>query len=265
MVNHDAAIAALERNAWSMFTALGWGQGGNVIDTPTRLVVETPVRQPPYNAVWRFYDEQDRPLDEQVDELLARFIERDVVGMWLVHPTTPPALRPRLTAGGVVCAEELFGMIGDLDHLDPIPPTAADVEVHESGADEPDEWMHLVSWRYGLDTSTSPYLADLYPRALAGGTRVWIARVEGAPTSKVTMHIDAHGVAGIYGVVTTDAGRGRGFASTLTLTALHAARASGATIGVLHSTPMARNLYSRLGFHDVATFEAWAEPDRLHL
>ena len=265
MFDHDMAVAALERNAWSMFAVLGTGDGGCVIDTPTRLVVETPVRQPPYNAVWRFHDENDRPLVEQVVALLERFAGRDVTPMWLVHPTAPPGLRDRLGALGMVCAEEVFGMIAELRSLPPIPAPAEEVEVREATATEPDEWVHLVSWRYGLDTSTSPYLADVYARALRGRTRMWVARVAGVPSSKTVLHIDDDGVSGIYGVATTENGRHRGLASLLTLTALHAARAQGAEIGVLHSTPMARSLYARLGFRDVALFEAWAEPDTLHL
>ncbi len=38
---------------------------------PTRLVIETPVARPPYNAVMRFYDEGDQPLRDQATALLA--------------------------------------------------------------------------------------------------------------------------------------------------------------------------------------------------
>ncbi len=72
-------------------------------------------------------------------------------------------------------------------------------------------------------------------------------------------------VAGIYGVATTQEGRGRGLATLLCTTALEEARADGATRTVLHSTPMARSLYHRMGYRDVATFEMWAAPDTLHL
>jgi hypothetical protein len=66
-----------------MFSVLGRGVGGNVVETPTRLVVETPIRQPPYNTVWRFYDEADRPLREQVNELLGRLRPRHVDPLFL--------------------------------------------------------------------------------------------------------------------------------------------------------------------------------------
>jgi hypothetical protein len=38
-----------------------------------------------------------------------------------------------------------------------------------------------------------------------------------------------------------------------------------ATLAALQSTPMARTLYRRLGFRDVADFEVWATPDAMSL
>ncbi len=50
----DLAVRDLERNMWSMFSIMGCGTGGRLVDTATRLVTEAPVPQPPYNAVLRF-------------------------------------------------------------------------------------------------------------------------------------------------------------------------------------------------------------------
>ncbi len=61
-------VDGLERNAWSMFSFMGRGHGGRVIDSPTRLVIESPVQRPPYNGIWRFYDESDRPVQQQAEE-----------------------------------------------------------------------------------------------------------------------------------------------------------------------------------------------------
>lgn len=258
-------IEALERNAWSMFAELGRGPGGSVMDTPTRLVVTTPIPQPPYNAVWRFYSEPDRPLTDQVGELLTEFDARSVTMMWLVHPTSEPRLTDVLAEHGLVCAEEVFGMITDLTQLADVPDPSDGVTVGEARAADPHDWVHLVSWRYGLATDASEYIGQMFRNALDRTTRIWIARVNGEPVSKVGLHVDPDGVAGVYGVATTEAGRNRGLASLLTLTALHAARDEGASMAVLHSTPMAHGLYARLGFRDVAPFTVWARPDTVHL
>ena len=80
----------------------------------------------------------------------------------------------------------------------------------------------------------------------------------------MTLHLDGD-VAGIYGVATRPEVRGLGFARHLTLAALHAARAAGATTAVLHSTPIAVPLYASLGFNRVADFSLHASPGTLRL
>jgi predicted GNAT family acetyltransferase len=257
-------IGDLERNAWSMFSFMGRGPGGRVVDSPTRLVVESPVPRPPYNGVWRFYDEGDRSLAQQAEELLTPMIARGVSPIWVVHPTSHPDVRGALGQLGMVCAEEVYGMYADLAEIDPPPPVPEDIEIAELSADDSSFWLELVSWRYGLAEESSQYLRDAYRTALEGGTRAWVALIDDQPVSKAVLHVENR-VAGIYGVATTEAGRGRGLATLLCATGLDAARAVGADQTVLHSTPMARSLYGRMGYRDVATFEIWAAPDTLHL
>ncbi len=255
---HDRDIRDLELNAWSMFSIMGLGTGGRLIDTPTRLVTEAPVPKPPYNAVLRFYDEEDRPLAEQARELLAPMLERQVTPVWLVHPTSTPDIRGALAELGLICAEEIFGMAADLNDIEQAPQRD-DIEVVAFTEDSEHLWLDLVSWRYGLLEDSSPYLRS----SRFGADKAW-ALLDGKPASKAVVHVE-NGVAGIYGVATTEAGRGRGLATHLCATALRNARAAGAERTVLHSTPMARELYRRMGYRDVATFEMWAVPDTLHL
>lgn len=259
----DQAVRDLEHNFGSMFSLMGLGRGGRLVDTPTRLVTEAPVPQPPYNAVLRFHDEGNRPLREQAVELLSPMIDRGVTPIWVVHPTTDPGIREVLADLGLVCAEEVFGMCADLVDID-LPAQRDDIEIIEFDQDSEHHWLDLVSWRYGLSNESSPYLRDVYRAGLRRGTGGLVALVDGTPLSKAVVHV-ADGVAGIYGVATTEAGRGRGLATHLCATSLANARAAGAMRTVLHSTPMARELYRRMGYRDVATFEMWAAPGTLHL
>lgn len=259
----ELAIRDLEQNMWSMFSIMGLGTGGRLVDTPTRLVTEAPVPQPPYNAVLRFHDEGDQPLREQAVELLSPMLDRGVTPVWVVHPTTEPGIRDVLGALGLVCAEEIYGMCADLADID-LPEQRDDVEIRVFDQDSEHLWIDLVSWRYGLSDESSPYLRDVYRAGLRQGTGGLVAVDAGVPISKAVLHL-ADGVAGIYGVATTEAGRGRGLATYLCASALADARAAGAERTVLHSTPMAQGLYRRMGYRDVATFELWAAPDSLHL
>jgi ribosomal protein S18 acetylase RimI-like enzyme len=262
-MKHDP-VGDLERNAWSLFSFMGRGPGGRVVDSPTRLVIESPVTRPPYNGIWRFYDEGDRPLQHQAEELLAPMRARGVSPLWVVHPTTEVRIRQALTSLGLVCADEVFGMFAEIAEIAAVPSAPDGVDVIEMSADDSRPWMELVSWRYGLAEESSAYLRDVYRSAFERGTRGWVALIDGQPVSKAVLHVEGD-VAGIYGVATTPEGRGRGLATLLCATALEAARAAGASRTVLHSTPMARSLYRRMGYGDVATFEMWAAPDTLHL
>ena len=264
MYTETEAIAALESNAWSMFAQFGRVAPGRLIETTTRLVLETDVPRPPYNLVLRFYDENDRSIEAQVRELVARFEGRSCTPAWLVHPTTPSEVRECLDALGWVCAETMPGMIHTLDDLPPVPDAAPDIDVVEAGVGDGAAWLDLVSTRYGLAEDDSPYLRRVFDRFIGTGVRVWIASQEGVPVSKLGIHMGAD-VAGIYGVATTDRGRGRGLASLLTTTALHATAEAGFSASVLHSTPMAHSMYERMGYRDVSTFELWARPDEVHL
>lgn len=264
MFTEAEAIAALETNIWSMMAQFGRVAPGRLIETPTRLVLETDVAKPPYNTVLRFHDEGDRSIDAQVHELIARFEQRPCTPAWLVHPTTPSEVRESLDARGWVCAETMPGMIHTLDDLAPVPDTPAGVEVVEAGVGHGAAWLDLVSTRYGLDENDSPYLRRVFDRFIGTGVRVWIASHDGVPVSKLGIHM-GNDVAGIYGVATTEGGRGKGLASLLTKVALHATADAGFTASVLHSTPMAHSMYQRLGYRDVATFELWARPNEVHL
>jgi ribosomal protein S18 acetylase RimI-like enzyme len=259
-VASDQELAAdTEANLWRVFSVFGAGAGGGVVDQPDRLITHAPIAKPPYNGVWRFYPEPDRDLESQIDEVLAEFDARDVAPLWLWHPSSPRAVAESLTRRG--WERELVRAMGrTLDDIEQPPPAPENVSVKEETFD--DEGM--VSWRYGLDTSTSPYLREIFAESLERGARLWIARIDGEPVSKVVMQIH-NGVAGIYGVATIEKGRGLGLASILTHTALHAAKQAGAKRSILHSTPMAHSLYERMGYHDVANFELFARPGTFHL
>jgi ribosomal protein S18 acetylase RimI-like enzyme len=263
MLDDGQLVDALERHFWSMWGPLGSGPGGRLTDSPTRLLVETPLPQPPYNSVLRFLDDGTSGLQAQVDEVLARYQSRPVTLAWIVHPTSPPGVRDCLAARGLVMAEELSGMVAELAALDLEVTPAEGVELLEATAEHSAEWMEMVDVRFGLDAVGSSFVRQLMEDNI-GHARWFMARVDGVPVSKAILHLNDD-IAGIYGVATLEGGRGKGLATALTKHALDVARESGCELGLLHSTPMARELYRSIGFRDVATFEIWAEPDRVYL
>ncbi len=264
MLTSDAVLTSLEANAWSMFSILGAGTGGSIVDTPERLVVQAPLPPPPYNAVLRFLDDGTGPLTDQVATVWAGLTDRAVNGVFLRHPSAPYDLDAALAANGLEEAEQLAGMALGLTTDLPARRVVDGVDLVEAGDTDADDWVDLVTWRYGLEPTTADYLREIYVQAIGTHSRLFVARIDGRAVSKVVLHL-SDGVAGIYGVATTEQGRRRGLASALTIEALHRACELGVMLSVLHSTPMAHDLYAGLGYRDVATFGMWAEPATLHL
>ena len=89
---------------------------------------------------------------------------------------------------------------------------------------------------------------------------MWQAWRTGRPISKAGVYLGT-GSAGIYAVATRPEARRLGLAGILTLIALKKARTLGKNLAVLHSTPMAVNLYRSLGFETIAEFRLFASKE----
>ncbi|GAG99826.1 unnamed protein product, partial [marine sediment metagenome] len=86
---------------------------------------------------------------------------------------------------------------------------------------------------------------------------MWVAWRDGVPIAKVGSYYGA-GSVGIYGVATKPEIRGQGLASVLMVETMKAARQAGQKLVLLHSSPLAENLYKRLGFFTVTQFHLYA-------
>lgn len=261
------AIEAVEGNLWSMWSAFGRGEGCRLVDEPQLLRFETPLRHAPYNSIMRF--RVDGSVDDAIADALEPYERRSVPVMWVVHPTARPAdLAARLAARGLVEADIVPGMVANLGDLPAADAMPSGVEVAPVTSSNRDEFLELTAWRYSLPTDATPTLRSIVDAARFGepgsATQGWVARLGDRVVSKVVLHVEG-GIAGIYGVATKPEARGLGLARLLTIHALERARADGIDIAVLHSTPMAKSLYERIGFHTVADLVLYSTPDALHL
>jgi GNAT superfamily N-acetyltransferase len=260
-------VALTEANLWSMWSAFGRGDGCTLVDTPEVLRFETPLPHVPYNTVLRFQVDDD--IDATIDSTLDAYTSRDVPLLWVVHPSARPSdLGERLEVRGLVCEEVAPGMVADLDALPAPGETPADVEITEITPAAHDPLIDLIAHRYSLPPGVEPTLRSILAAegfAEPGArTRAWVAQRDGLILSKVILHLHPD-AAGIYGVATRTEARGMGLARALTIRALEAAVATGQRRAVLHSTPMARQLYESLGFRAVCDFRLYSTPGTVHL
>jgi predicted acetyltransferase len=83
--------------------------------------------------------------------------------------------------------------------------------------------------------------------------RHFLARLDDVPVGTAALLV-AEGVAGIYNVATLAEARGRGIGSLLTAHTLQIARSAGISVAILKASQMGFNVYKRLGFETVCTF-----------
>jgi ribosomal protein S18 acetylase RimI-like enzyme len=262
------AIRALEENFWALWSRFGRSDGCHLHDEPHALWYETPIPTLPYNAVIRF--SATRGIDRSMDRIFERFRGRDVPFIWIVHPSTkPPNLESRLRSRGFEEAEVVDGMWVDLAQLPAQAECAAGIEIRQvTSASDIDALLDLVTWRWDVSSDAQGTLRTISRAFEFGSTgsavRCWIAWKGETPVAKALLNVAA-GSAGLYAVATKPDVRGLGLARTLALRAFDAARREGIRLGVLHSTPMARSLYTKLGFCSIAPFRVFAPPRTFHM
>ena len=93
------------------------------------------------------------------------------------------------------------------------------------------------------------------PQGLLRGTdpdafHLLAARLDGENVA-VGLAYDHDGDCGVFNVTTIEAARRRGLGAALTVHLLIDARARGCSTASLQSTPMAENVYTAIGFHDL--------------
>jgi GNAT superfamily N-acetyltransferase len=257
MSDRAALISEIEQNLWETWSNYGRGPECTLHDEEEVLWFETPIPIIPYNGVLRFRV-KDR-IDEKINRIVERFHDRGVQFTWLLHPSSfPPDLSDRLQRRALKYIEPIHGMARTLANLPDVPFPPAGFEIRKV-TEEKDAtaFLQFAAWRWHIpEEYVKLYgaIAAVFQFGKPGSrAHMWQAWHEGHPVAKAGMYLGS-GSAGIHGVVTRPEACRRGLARILTLTALHEARSAGYHLAVLHSTPMAENLYQSLGFATTAEF-----------
>ena len=259
--DENALLQALEHNLWGFWSWFGRGPGCALHDEGDALWFETPIPTLPYNMVLRFAVTSD--IDSRIDSIIDHYRHRRVAFLWIIHPSSMPKdLGDRLSERGLVEIEVYSGMAANLANMPQLQSAPEGFEIRELDNETAANYLvDFAAWRWHVPEEAKSHLR-VYAQVLRIGApspilRCWMAWCGGVPVSKAAVYCGA-GAAGIYAVATRPQARGQGLAGTVTLEALRAAREKGYQLAVLHSTPMAENLYAKLGFCHVAPFRAFA-------
>ena len=259
--NTEDLIREIEFNFWETWSNFGCAPACALHDEGDALWFETPIPIIPYNVILKF--QVERNINQKIDEILSHFIRRKVSFLWVVHPSSLPLdIGDRLQKRGLQHIEIIPCMTRDLANLPQVPSLPDGVEVREA-IEESDvnKFQELTAWRWGVPSNYRQQLQLIFEGfnigKLGAKTHMWVAWRDDVPIAKAGSYY-GEGSVGVYGVVTKPEERGQGLASVLMVETMKAARQAGQKLVVLHSSPLAENLYKRLGFVTVTQFHLYA-------
>ncbi|MFX0134597.1 MAG: GNAT family N-acetyltransferase [Candidatus Hodarchaeota archaeon] len=257
----ETLIHEIEFNFWETWSNFGLAPGCALHDDGDALWFETPIPIIPYNVILKF--QMERNINQKIDEIISRYTRRKVSFVWVVQPSSLPLdIGDRLQKRGLIHIETIPCMARNLKDLPQVPSLPDGIEVYEA-IEESDvnKFLELTAWRWGVPLDYHQKLQLIFQSFKIGKpgakAHMWVAWRDGVPISKAGSYY-GEGSVGVYGVATKPEERGQGLASVLMVETMKAAKQAGHKLVVLHSSPLAENLYKRLGFVTIAQFHLYA-------
>jgi ribosomal protein S18 acetylase RimI-like enzyme len=261
-------LRELEVNLWETWSNFGRGPGCSLHQGDDLIWFETPIPIIPFNGVLKFQPQTntDEVIDQMIKGIIDHFRKRKIQFMWIHHPSSEPQdLRARLLQYGMKDIEPIPGMARTLEDLEEVPSIPDNIELRKVESErDASAFYQFAAWRWNVPEQYQAHYESITRIFRFGqpGTKahMWQAWSEGQPVAKAGMYL-ASKSAGIYAIVTRPEFRRLGLARALTLTALHEARSLGYQVAVLHSTPMAEELYRSIGFDTIAEFRLFGSEE----
>ena len=249
---------AMSRQRWPLLEAVNWIEMLSYLGTSPlaeRHVADevewviTGVDDNTFNGVVRA-QLSEAHVDQVIDDVTARFRERNVPHQWFLNEDSRPAnLEQLLVAHGWERLREGVGMAIDLAAIaSPFPPPP-DLTI-ERVVDEEGVALWGTFHRYLENEQRDEPRERLYISlglALDQPLRHYVARVGGEPAGALSLFLGRE-AAGIYNVEVAPALQRRGVGTAMTRAVLEEARTLGWRVGVLGPTRESRSMYERLGF-----------------
>jgi GNAT superfamily N-acetyltransferase len=196
-----------------------------------------------------------------INGLLGDAQARQMALYWFVGPATQPA-----QLGKILETHQFQHLLGlqcmklDLANLNEAVPFPADFRVERvTRLNQLRDFVTVLARNSDMPATTVEAWFQL-EAGLGIGDNLPLQRYlgfwRGEPVAACSL-VSGAGVAGLYQVATLPHARGHGLATAISLTAMREARRLGHHTAILHSTPMALNVYRQLGFQPVANLDLY--------
>jgi ribosomal protein S18 acetylase RimI-like enzyme len=246
---------AVQENLYASFRAQGSLPKAEIIEGERLSMHHAFPDNPVFKGVWRTRF-SPAEIQTQIDQAESWFRQRQAPGFfWWTDTYTQPADMAQylLQAGFDGNLEGDQGMAADLHALNDDVKTPESLKIMR--AIEPkalSDWGKTLAVANDMPVSGGQAWVDAF-LALGGERSAWqlyVGYEQDQPVGTSMLFYGA-GVAGIYGIGTPHAQRGRGIGTAMTLKALQEARRMGYHYAVLFASWQGLGVYRRLGFHEV--------------
>ena len=252
------AIGASEIAYYRNFSRL---PDAELFDEPNLLWLASGL--PVFNTVLHAHTTEEK-LGPEIERVVAYFRSRKLAFNWYVGPLSQPAnIREHLPRYGVQHDEDEPGMALDLYELNEDVPLAPALVIQQVTSDELLlQWLH--TWGFPVPEDYIQHFFAAY-QSLYGENeplRFFLGFLDGRPVATSAL-FEGAGVARVEHVVTVPDVRRQGIGATMTLAALHEARALGYRVSVLRASPYGIHMYRRLGFREYCMMSTyvWSPQD----
>jgi len=184
--------------------------------------------------------------------VVSEFTGRRVPWMWWTTPShTSPDLEHALSSWGLE-PESVPGMYADLEV---IPDPKVDIETHDVPVHDQGFGEAFIDG-FGLPEFILKPMQGLLDSFDTSEQVVMVASIEGHAVGVASGLITGDTI-GIYNVATLPEHRGHGVGSAVTRAVMQEGKDRGCTSAILHTSPMGRGVYERLGFEVVCATTHW--------
>ncbi|CRK50483.1 Acetyltransferase [Rhodococcus sp. RD6.2] len=234
--------------------------GARVHSTDDLVIADSGLGDDTFNLVCRARFSAEHASD-RVAETTALVRESGRPFSWWVGPaSTPDDLPDLLRLHGWSEHESEIAMTAELSEIPaPTIPGELRVETVTDGAGLRDYAALMAANWTPPSVTVTEYFAGVSSAVLSAtcASTFVVGYVGDRPVSGAEIHV-SDGVVGLYGVVTLDDVRRRGYGTAVTLHALDRSRRSRVTTAVLQASADGVSVYTRIGFEPVGRYAEFA-------